>query len=42
MKKFPKAEIKEINDTKHEAKKLTNFLELIKGQNHLIRLFGGI
>ena len=41
MKKFPKTEIKEINDTTQEAKKLTNFQELIKGQKPFNQAFWG-
>lgn len=41
MKKFPKAEIKEINDTKQNAKKLTNFQKLIKGQKPFNQAFWG-
>ena len=41
MKKFPKAEIKEINDTRQETKKLTNFQELIKGQKPFNQAFWG-
>lgn len=41
MKKFPKTGIKEINDTTQEAKKLTNFQELIKGQKPFNQAFWG-
>lgn len=42
MKKFPKTEIKEINDTEQAAKKLTNFEILIKGQKSFNQAFWGI
>lgn len=41
MKKFPKTEIKEINDTEQAAKKLTNFEILIKGQKSFNQAFWG-
>ena len=41
MKKFPKTEIKEINNTEQAEKKLTNFEILIKGQKSFNQAFWG-